>query len=269
MKPAASVSLPHAESVLALLGPLAPRFELSVIPECSSTNTVLRDETCSGPGRVRVLIAHRQTGGRGRRGREWLSWPGASLTFSSRWAFEPADGVPAGLSLVAGIALARVLEEIGVTGVQLKWPNDILVSGRKIAGILVELSPERGQMAAVVGIGLNLALPDAVALPAGLPVTDLSRHVHPSPDPNLVVARILAELHALFETYAQAGFSALKGAWAQRNAFAGQPVRILADEHETLGVCEGVDDDGALLLRTERGLERILSGDVSLRPHTG
>lgn len=254
------------EAIDTELGALASAFALRVLAECGSTNSELMDRPPADDGRVHVVAAERQTAGRGRRGREWQSWPGGSLTFSTLWRFLPGAPVPAGLSLVAGLAVMRALETLGVEGLQLKWPNDVLVHGEKLAGILVELLAARGQPpAAVVGIGLNLRLPPDVAIAGQPAVTDLASHLAPLPDPNRLLAALLGELHALFATYAVAGFPAFRGAWQQRNAFADLPVRVSGDRDETVGICAGVDDDGALLVRTDAGVVRILSGEVSLR----
>ncbi|HJV27400.1 MAG TPA: biotin--[acetyl-CoA-carboxylase] ligase [Aromatoleum sp.] len=255
-----------ADAILRHLGPLAGEFGLQVRAECASTNSELMDAPPADDGRVHVVVAERQTAGRGRRGRQWQSWSGGSLTFSSLWRFAPGAPVPAGLSLVAGLAVVRALEKLGVQGLQLKWPNDVLVNGSKLAGILVELQPGRGRTpAAVVGIGINLRLPDDAYIPDQPAVTDLARQLDLVPAPEALLASVLTELHILFDTYAAAGFAALRGAWQQRNAFADLPVRISGEGTDVVGICTGVDEDGALLVRTEQGLERILSGEVSLR----
>ncbi len=255
-------------AVIDALGPLARDFAIDWVAECASTNTTLLDAPPHDENRLHVLVADRQTAGRGRRGRQWLSWDGASLTFSVLWHFPPGAAAPAGLSLVAGLALARALERLGVVGLQLKWPNDVLVHGDKLAGILIDLLSGRGRRpAAVIGIGLNLRLPEHAAIPAQTGVTDLAHALEaPQPAPALILAAILAELHRLLDTFAVAGFPALRGAWEQRNAFAELPVCISGEKETRHGLCAGVDDDGALLLRTANGIERILAGDVSLRP---
>jgi len=260
-------ALPLAvDAVNARLGTLAPAFRLRILPECASTNSELVDAPPPDDGRVHVVVAEHQTAGRGRRGRQWQSWPGSSLTFSTLWRFAAGAPVPAGLSLVAGLAVVRALEGLGVEGLQLKWPNDVLVHGEKLAGILVELLPGRGRTpAAVVGIGLNLQVPPGTSIPDQPAVTDLAHHLSTLPERNLLLAALLAELHALFETYAAAGFPALRGAWQQRNAFADLPVRVSGEGRELTGICAGVDDDGALLIGTDGGPVRILSGEVSLR----
>lgn len=253
------------------LGPLAHDFAIEWVECCDSTNARLVDAPPADDGRVHVLVADRQRAGRGRRGRQWLSWEGASLTFSLLWRFAPGAPAPAGLSLAAGLALARALEGLGAGGVQLKWPNDVLVHGEKLAGILVELLPVRGRPpAAVIGIGLNLRLPADAHVPGQNGVTDLARALEAAPpSPPAVLAAILAELRRLLDTYAVAGFPALRGAWEQRDAFAGLPVAVAGEGTTVQGTCAGVDDDGALLLRTDSGLQRVLAGDVSLRPLAG
>ncbi|WP_374244143.1 biotin--[acetyl-CoA-carboxylase] ligase [Zoogloea sp.] len=254
-----------AGAVAAALGELAGQFSLTAMPECDSTNSRLIDAPADDDGRIAVLAADRQTAGRGRRGRSWLSWPGAGLTFSLRWRFTPAPHMPAGLSLVVGLAVARTLEELGVEGVQLKWPNDVLIHGKKLAGILVELSSRGRQPSAVIGIGLNLRLPPDAQVESAIGVTDLAACLASPPGPNRLLGLLLAQLHHFLELYAAAGFPALRGAWEQRNAFADLPVRILGEAHELAGTCAGVDDDGALLLATPDGVRRVLSGEVSLR----
>ncbi len=257
----------RAAEVASLLGPLASAFAVSWVETCASTNSELMTLTPPDDDRVHVLVADSQTAGRGRRGRQWQSWTGGSLTFSALWRFPAGAPVPAGLSLVVGLALARALESVGLEGVQLKWPNDVLVHGNKIAGILVELLPGRGRTpAAVIGIGINLSLPDGVEIPDQPGVTDLRRELGATlPSREALLAALLAELNRLLYTYAQAGFSALRGAWQQRNAFADLPVRISGEGDAVVGTCRGVDEDGALLVLTEAGTRRILSGEVSLR----
>lgn len=259
----------NTDAVHIHLGLLAPGFDVQIIPTCTSTNSVLMDNPPAEDGRIHVVATEIQTAGRGRRGRQWQSWPHASLAFSALWRFAPSAPVPAGLSLVAGVAVAHALERLDVQGVQLKWPNDVLINGDKLAGILVELSSGRDRSpAAVVGIGLNVRLPPNTSIPDQPHVTDLATHLPVTPGRNELLACLLTELHTLFATYASAGFPALRGAWQQRNAFANLPVQISSEGQEQSGICTGVDDDGALLLHTESGMTRILSGEVSLRPGT-
>lgn len=252
------------EAIRQHLGGREAGFDVQVVAECASTNTILGSAAIPEDGRTAVLVAERQTAGRGRRGRSWLAWPGASLTFSVLWPFPSATLRPAGLSLVAGLAVAVAVEKLGVTGVRLKWPNDVLVEGRKLAGILVELQGGGGRApAAVIGIGINIALPSGAD--PGQPAISLAECLEPAPDRNRVLAVVLAEVQDLLELYAAAGFTALRGAWAQRHAYAGRAVRILGEGEVLEGLCQGVDEDGALILSTAAGPRRVLSGDLSLR----
>ena len=251
--------------LIACLGADAPAFALDLRPTCASTNAELLALAPSAPaGVIPVLACDRQHAGRGRRGRAWLAWPGASLTFSALWRFPVGAPVPAGLSLVAGVAVARTLEQLGVAGVELKWPNDIQVHGRKLGGILVELSGGR-EVAAVVGIGINLSLPPGAEVPGRTDVSALDQLIDTPPAPERLLAELLRTQRALFDTYTSAGFPAFAGAWNQRNAHADLPVRVSGEQIELSGVCLGVDADGALLLRTDTGVQRVLAGDVSLR----
>ncbi len=262
-----SIPAPNAEPTARALGALAQRFAIVVIDQCDSTNSVLRDHPPADDGRTPVLVARHQHAGRGRRGKTWQAWPGFSLTFSILWRFDPSPAVPAGLSLVAGLAVACTLEKLGVQSVQLKWPNDVLVFGKKVAGILVELVPGRGRTpAAVIGIGINLALPDGARIPDQPGITALANELGATKiDANIVLAGVLASLDGLLGIYVSGGFAALRDAWQQLNAFADLPVSVHDELSEVVGTCVGVDEDGALLLDTNQGRRRIIAGDVSLR----
>jgi BirA family biotin operon repressor/biotin-[acetyl-CoA-carboxylase] ligase len=156
--------------------------------------------------------------------------------------------------------------------VRLKWPNDILYGNAKLGGILVELEADDEAARAVVGIGLNLRLPESIgeageAGAAALPAAALEQAVAALPDRHVLLAALLAELAQVFDRFAVDGFAGLREEWHARHAWQEQPVRLLRDGRiEMEGVCAGADVDGALLVRTVGGLERCLSGDVSLRP---
>ncbi|NWG30886.1 MAG: biotin--[acetyl-CoA-carboxylase] ligase [Rhodocyclaceae bacterium] len=245
------------------LGADACRFDAELLPECASTNALLLARAENGAPSGSVLIAETQTAGRGRRGRTWHSAPGDSLTFSLLWRFAPGT-LPLGLSLAAGVAVSEALVKVGADGtapVELKWPNDVLKGGRKLAGILVELVPGAPH-AAVIGIGLNLRLP--AALPDE--VRAHSAALDAAIDPNVLLAALLVELRATLEIFGTQGFRALREAWLARHAFQDAPVRLLSDfAPPREGICRGVDETGALLLETAGDIERILSGEVSLR----
>lgn len=266
--PAPSFPTASAAETLTRLGALAPAFALEWIAECDSTNRVLMETTPRDDGRMQVLVADRQHAGRGRRGRQWESWPGGSLTFSLRRHFAAGAPVPAGLSLVAGLAVARALDALGVPGIALKWPNDIMHGDAKLGGILVELQASRARapsMSAVIGIGINLRLPPNAAVRDQPGITDLAALRAAVPTPATVLAAVLAELHTVLARYEEAGFPALRDAWQARNAHAGRTVQIRSETEVFAGECIGVDVDGALLVRTGEHTRRVLAGDVSLR----
>ena len=128
-------------TTVAELGPLAARFAIEWVDSCASTNSSLMEHPPADDGKVHVLVAERQSAGRGRRGRQWQSWAEGSLTFSLLWRFAPGAPVPAGLSLVAGLAVARTIEQLGVLGVQLKWPNDVLSMAKSSPAFWSSCSP--------------------------------------------------------------------------------------------------------------------------------
>lgn len=249
------------------LGFLAGRLDVDALDDCDSTSSELMRRADRGALAGTVIVADRQSAGRGRRGRSWLSAPESSLTFSLLWRFDGPPGQLAGLSMAVGVALARSLERLGAAGVRLKWPNDVLlvVDGdfAKLAGILVELVSDRRGAQAIIGIGLNLQRPQE-ALPQ--PAAGLAQAMRQMPERHAVLAAILQELAGVLESFAVDGFSGVKTDWQARNAWQDQPVRLLGDDAEPLeGICRGADHDGALLLETAAGLQRIFSGDVSLR----
>ncbi len=249
------------------LGPLAGRFDVDALDDCDSTSSELMRRADRGAPSGTVVVADRQSAGRGRRGRSWLSTPEASLTLSLLWRFPGNATRLAGLSLAVGVGLVRALEGLGAAGVRLKWPNDVLLETAaghaKLAGILIELSSDRRGTQAVIGIGLNLAPP---AGELEQPAAGLSQALAAAPERHAVLAAVLRELAALLDVFAVDGFAGLKTEWQSRHAWQGAAVQILGDgEAPRAGTCLGADDDGALLLDTPAGVERVFSGDVSLR----
>ena len=252
----------------ALLGTARGRFDVDSLPECESTSTLLLKRAALGAPSGSVVVANRQSAGRGSRGRQWLATPEASLTFSVLWRFDSGLERLAGLSLAVGVAVVQALEACGAAGISLKWPNDILHDNAKLGGILVELQNEPDRAVAVVGIGLNLSLPETLGAGDGfvLPATALDALLSPMPDRHLLFARLLIELAQVFDRFADGGFAVLRDQWQARHAWQDIPVRLLRDGRvEKEGVCRGADVDGALLVQTAAGIERCLSGDLSLR----
>lgn len=245
----------------------AGRFDVDVLLECDSTSSELLRRADQGAPSGTVIVADQQRAGRGRRGRSWLSQPQDSLTFSLLWRFTGSAARLAGLSLAVGVAVARGLEKLGAQGIGLKWPNDVLLRQAddfaKLAGILIELSSDRRGTQAIIGIGLNLQSPSG-DLPQ--PAAGLAQAIQALPDHHDILAALLAALAETLDTFAVDGFASLKTDWQKHHAWQDLPVQLLEDGQPVLaGLCHGVAADGALLIETATGLQRILSGDLSLR----
>ncbi|MBS0486086.1 MAG: biotin--[acetyl-CoA-carboxylase] ligase [Proteobacteria bacterium] len=229
-----------------------------------STNTQLLRNAAAGAPVLSICLAEMQSAGRGRRGRAWISPLGANVCFSLLQRCAGGMGTLSGLSLVAGVALAQALEDCGATGIGLKWPNDVIVDGRKLAGILVEAGGEfLGPCFAVIGIGINLRLPDGVD--TGQPATDLARICAELPSRNFVVARVAARLVEALDCFETDGFGAFAQAYAARDALVGRPVRVHAAQGVRDGIADGVDARGALRVRHGATLATYDSADVSVR----
>lgn len=241
----------------------ASHVEIEVVAETGSTNADLLGRIGQLRGPV-LRIAERQTAGRGRAGRPWLSAPGATLTFSLAWRFKGGLHNMAGLPLAVGVALAETLGSLGVP-VQLKWPNDVLRDGKKLAGILVEAQQGTdGAFWAVIGVGLNLVMPDELEARIG-------RDVAGAPwlaqmERNELVATLLSRLAAVLAEFDDTGFAPFCERWNALHAWQGLEVTIV-DGGQLLqqGRAAGVDHNGRLLLDTAQGRAEVLSGDVSLR----
>jgi len=256
-----------AAAVGAQLGAQARHFQLELLDACVSTNTLLFERARGGAPSGSVLACELQSAGRGRRGKDWQSGLGGSLTFSLLWRFAQGAVGLAGLSLAAGVAVARALATAGGAEVQLKWPNDLLHAGRKLGGILIEAHGDSaGPSAAVIGIGLNLRLRAGVRDAIAQPVTDLAAIAKRAPQRNLLLAAILTELERVLADFSEQGFAPLREEWMARHAYQGRPVTLSSGDGRAMtGVAAGVAADGALLLQTARGLERVVSGELSLR----
>jgi BirA family biotin operon repressor/biotin-[acetyl-CoA-carboxylase] ligase len=240
---------------------------LHICDELDSTNTHLMRLAAEGASSGTVCLAETQTAGKGRTGRSWLSPLGANVYLSVLWRFDDHSLV-AGLSLAVGVAAIRALDGVGVGGVGLKWPNDLLWEDRKLGGILLEVSGEaHGGCAVIVGLGINRYIPPAVGCGIDQAWVDLATVAGTSaPSRNRLVASILSELLPLLNEYRRAGLKPYLSEWRRHHQLTGREVVIHQGDRETVGTVEDVTAEGLLVLTCKDGKRReFASGDVRLR----
>jgi len=235
-------------------------YELRRVGRCGSTNSVLLAEKALA--RPLLLLADEQTAGRGRRGRRWRSAPGAGLTFSLAVALRRPLRELAALPLVAGVAVARALHSLGVARAALKWPNDIVVDGAKLGGILVETKSSNGAVKAVIGVGINLRGARELENRLRRPVAALERFIA-VPDRETLARAITRALLESLTAFEARGLDAVRTDWDRLDAHAGQKLRVrLANGSVLTGVASGLESDGALRLATRGGMRAVRSGRV-------
>ncbi|NOX92538.1 MAG: bifunctional biotin--[acetyl-CoA-carboxylase] ligase/biotin operon repressor BirA [Gammaproteobacteria bacterium] len=262
------VELLNRERILATLdaGTQQAVQQLDVYHEIDSTNARLLEVARQGRGSGHICIAECQRVGRGRRGRQWVSPPGGNLYLSLLWRFHAGATALGGLSLAMAVAVMRALREIGLNSAQLKWPNDILVDGQKLAGILLELAGEAtGPCAVVVGVGLNIRTPAAEMLAVEQPWTDLESALGKTVLRNELAASLLNHLLCAIADFERQGLAPFMAEWAQRDILADNEITLDLPTGPLQGVARGVDENGALLLARNGELQRHHSGEVSVR----
>ncbi len=235
-----------------------PGVEVRVVERCTSTNDLLLKRNSEKP----ILVAaEEQTAGRGRRGRRWHSAPGAGITFSlARRVRRPVRELAA-LSLVAGVAAVRALRAAGVHAAALKWPNDLVVDGAKLGGILVETRGSGASAHAVIGIGINCRRSPGLETRLRRRVAFLEQFV--ALPRNEVIRGIASALLEALDAFEAHGLGALRREWEALDAYAGRRLRVrLADGRTLSGIASGLAEDGALRLRTRRGVRAVTSGRV-------
>lgn len=255
----------------------ARTWRVEVVEETGSTNADLVQACRVAPwsdAQASVRVAYRQTAGRGRQGRPWQGSAGLMFSVAMPLALPPAR--LSGLSLATGLAVAEALEACdAVLGarVGLKWPNDLQIDGRKLAGILIESVPAGPQrLWVVIGIGLNLVRDTRMEAALGRQLAGVAEAMtafDAQRDPARILAAVLNRLAVMREAFLADGFAPMAPAWSARDAFRDEPVRLLHDGAVVAeGLARGVDGDGHLLLETADGLQQIASGEVSLRGAT-
>jgi BirA family biotin operon repressor/biotin-[acetyl-CoA-carboxylase] ligase len=261
------LNVPRLHELLA--GSTAARGEIAHFDTLPSTNAHLLASIGAGQAE-RVCLAEHQSAGRGRRGRSWHSPFGRNLYLSVAQAYDSGPAVLAGLSLAIGAALAQLLAGLGVSGLSLKWPNDLLCGGQKLGGILIELQGDtQGPCWAVAGIGLNVNMDDAPGAAIDQPWTSLSRVAGRRWDRTALAAQVVGEIAKVMAAYPAQGLAAWRDAYARFDLLAGQPVQVdWAGEH-IAGVARGIDPSGALLVDCDGVRRALWGGEVTVRAGRG
>ncbi len=243
---------------------------VEVISVIDSTNQYLLDRIDSLES-GKVCIAEYQSQGRGRRGRQWISPFGSNLYLSMYWRLEAGIAAAMGLSLVVGVAVAEALEFLGLKGIKLKWPNDLYYQDKKLAGILVEMSGQAGGAAdLVIGLGLNINMPESVE---GIdqPWTSLSsvsRNLTSSyklPSKNELAATLINKCSEAISDYEYNGMQGFIARWNRLDNFLNRQAKLAMGNREVHGIVRGINEQGAVLIETDKGLESFVGGEISLR----
>lgn len=238
--------------------------QLELFTEIDSTNSHLMTRAQTNTPSGCVCFSELQTAGKGRRGREWISPQGENIYGSLLWRFHDASHLN-GLSLAIGVGVVRALKKCGIENIGLKWANDIYSDGKKLGGILVEVSTHsNNQASAVIGFGLNLALPsdiDAITQP----YTDL-RTIAPEVklERDLLIAELLNELLPMVAMFEKQGIRAYLEEWRELDCLVGKTATLFAHSKQLQGIVRGIDDEGLLKLELENGeIQTFSSGEVS------
>lgn len=264
--PGKGYSLPEPIQLLdeTIISSQIKQGKVAVLPVIDSTNQYLLDrlsELDSGD----ACVAEYQQAGRGRRGRKWVSPFGANLYISMYWRLEQGPAAAIGLSLVIGIVMAEVLHDLGADQVRVKWPNDLYLQDRKLAGILVELTGKTGDAAQIViGAGVNLVMRKVQAEDISQGWINL-QEAGVRIDRNKLAARLITELRDALQMFEQEGLAPFLPRWEKLDNFIHRPVKLIIGEKEIYGISRGIDVQGALLLEQDGVIKPWMGGEISLR----
>jgi BirA family transcriptional regulator, biotin operon repressor / biotin---[acetyl-CoA-carboxylase] ligase len=239
---------------------------LEIHDRITSTNTYLVERVLENIQSGAVCIAEQQTAGKGRRGRQWVSPFGSNIYLSILWRFQNSPLAMSGLSLAVGVAVIRALKSHFTDDFQLKWPNDIFYQGKKLGGILVEVSGESGgPCSAVVGLGLNIYLPEAEASEITQQWTDLTQITgNHERNRNAIAGSLLNQLIPIIAAFEESGISGYTDEWRSYDCLKGKPAKLFLGQHSYEGIVNGIDDQGLLLLTHPDGSTKAYaSGEVS------
>ena len=243
---------------------LVRRGNIIVKPVINSTNQYLLErieQLSSGD----ACVAEYQTAGRGRRGRYWASPFGCNLYLSLYWHLDQGPAAAMGLSLVAGIVIAETLNKLSGSNIKVKWPNDLYLNEKKLAGILIEMIGKTGDAAQIViGAGINMAMrrvEESVVNQGWITLQEAGINL----DRNTLAAMLIRELRAALELFEQEGLAPYLSRWEKLDNFINRPVKLIIGDKEIFGISRGIDKQGALLLEQDGIIKPWMGGEISLR----
>jgi BirA family biotin operon repressor/biotin-[acetyl-CoA-carboxylase] ligase len=266
---ASAVELLDEEAICSLLSPQVRQQlgDLEVLRVVDSTNQQLLRAGKMHRKSGSICLAEWQQAGKGRRGRTWQSPFGGSINLSLAWQFPGGPARLSGLSLAIGVAVIRTLRTDGLTLAGLKWPNDIVLDGHKLGGILIEMVAEtEGPSYVVIGVGINIDMVHAANIAIDQPWTDIVTALDGAVIPrNRLAAGIIDNLLRAVSTFEKHGFAGFQEEWMQYDALAGKDIVVHTASERLQGRSRGVDAEGALLMEYDGRILRYDSGEVSLR----
>ncbi len=243
------------------------RVDVDIVETIGSTNSEMMKRAAAGAPGGSCIAAELQTEGRGRRGRNWKSGLDTSLTFSLLWRFDRGAAHLGGLSLAVGLAITRALRKIGVAAVAVKWPNDILVHAGKLGGVLIETQGDMlGPTAAVIGVGLNVRLPESLVADIDQAAADIQSQIAHPVSRSQVLAEVLRELVSMLDQFSVSGFSPLRDEWIACHALQNCMVLVTRGQADVVeAVVRDVGPDGSLIVENDRGRLVLSSAEISVR----
>lgn len=255
----------HIHQIIAEHYPAFPG-EVTVLWETDSTNRYLSQQALSDDVAGTSCLAETQTAGRGRRGRSWVSPLGGNVYLSQLWRFNGGPANLSGLSLAAAIAVVQVVRQLGVKDAGLKWPNDVLVNGKKLAGILLEINGEsNGPSNVVVGVGVNVRLPDTVQKEIDQPAVSLESLLGRAIERNRFAAYLVCNLYEIYEKFSERGFPAFIDQWHEYDVYLGQKIQLSLPAGDIVGINRGVNQGGSLQVEYDGQIYSYQSGELSIR----
>ena len=244
-----------------------PNCRLKILSVVDSTNRYAREQAANHASSGLVVLAEKQTAGRGRRGKVWVSPLASNIYMSVVWDFSGAGDTLKGLSLAIGVAVRRALLKLGVADIKLKWPNDVFVNGKKLGGILLEMIGDpSAECSVIVGIGINVLMSESSAEAIDQDWTDLQKASSVTISRNELVACLITETFEVLGNFQRTGFSVYRAEWQSADLLKNQSGTISKDRESVSGIVLGVDNSGSLRMRLSDGEEqRFIGGELSLR----